>query len=92
MSEELLKVLGSEERVKAAIAHLMFARMNEDSGKVEVRQAYDTAVGHLEMVIDGRGQFNAALDGGLAEKFPELLAANEAAAASKLNGTEQTTT
>lgn len=80
MSQELLNVLGSEERVKEAVAHLLTLE-----GQTE-----ETAIGHLEMLIKGQGQFNAALDGGLADKFPELLNAN--LEASKLSQSEQTTT
>lgn len=77
MSPELLSILGSEERVKEAVAHLVSLGQNED-----------TALGHLEGLVKGQGQLNAALDGGLAEKFPELAQAH-LDVASKLSQSEQ---
>ena len=63
-SNELVSVLG--DRVAEAVAFLVNLGQNED-----------TAIGHLEGLIKGKGSFDAAHDGGLADAFPELFRAHQ---------------
>lgn len=64
LGENILKVLGDEERAELAVAHVM------EKGNCN----RDVAIGTLETMCQGKGQLNDYRIEGIAEAFPEIAA------------------